>query len=420
MIPAGLIRTGIAPDHQADKAIGQLLLNTLCDSERRNDGSLRFHVQMGHAWVGREGQGLVGAAASSLPGPLLLATGATTPRMLGVARKDSARVLAGQQVYYWYNGFVGERASGHHGWSPLPQIEASGSDVVIVGAGNVALDLARLLLSPESMLRPPATDMPSPAIDQLVAHPVRAVHIVVRRGAAEVKFTNRELRETLKVAGAVHLTRDELADPADPAVARDRTVKRRMKLWRETEQVPLDDARLVFHFHDQVSAYDEPDGSGPMNVRLTSGHAVSGVRFAAECLGFTSDPLPALPYDAAAQRVPTDPEGRVTDHGVYATGWARRGPEGIIASNKFDAEQVVQTIVDDAASGRVSYLNSGDEAAGSAFWQRYLQAVAPPAINSLSTWRAWDEAEQAAGEPRVKTLTQQDIEAAVKCNLGEE
>jgi ferredoxin--NADP+ reductase len=320
--------------------------------------------------------------------------------------------VAGQQVYHWYNGYIREQEGGRHRWSPLPQLEASGTDVVIVGAGNVALDLARLLLSPESMLRPPATDMPGPAIDQLMAHPVRRVHIVVRRGAAEVKFTNRELRETLKVAGSVHLARDELAGPSDPAAARDRTVKRRMKLWRETEQVPMNEARLVFHFSDQVTAYEESDGSDPMHVRLASGQSLDGVRFAAECLGFTSDPLPALPYDETLRRVPTDPEGRVTDHGVYATGWARRGAEGIIASNKFDAEQVVQTIVDDATSGRVTYSNSVDD--GPAFWQRYLRTVAPQAITSLSSWRAWDEAEQAAGEPRVKSLTDEEIQAAVE------
>jgi ferredoxin/flavodoxin---NADP+ reductase len=349
--PYGLVRYGVAPDHEKIKSLQKNLRQVL---ERPR---VRFlgNVTVGDGGVStRELRGLYHA--------VVYCVGAARDRRLGVPGEDLAGSVSATDFVSWYSAHPDATAGGF----PL------GADAaVVIGVGNVAVDVARVLARGADELR--ATDMPQAPLDELAVSAVREIHMVGRRGPSQAKFTTKELRELGELPDAdVVVERDELAaDPAYddpsglPAVARRNiatlrgwagaaaagagTARRRIRMRFFLRPVEiLDDGRGAVRgvrFERTV-----PDGSG--GVAGTGAMVEIEARLVLRSVGYRGVPMPGLPFDAGTGTVP-HAEGRVLRDGVrsageYVAGWIKRGPTGVIGTNRPCAKETAGSVLADA------------------------------------------------------------------------
>jgi ferredoxin--NADP+ reductase len=384
--PYGLVRYGVAPDHPRTQSIADALGTVLSRPE------VRF---LGNVHVGTD---LSPDELRSHYDAVLVATGAAADRRMKVPGEDLPGCISATDLVAWYNG--------HPDVAP-DRYRLDARTVVVVGAGNVAGDVARMLARTAEELR--ATDVPERVLATLADSAVRDVHLVARRGPVQAKFTTRELRELGQMADA-----DVLVDPADlelddlsreqlvtsPAARRNLEV---LQGW--AERPPAGRARRVhLHFHlapvavlgdDAVTGVRfertrlEPDGSPAGTGETLDIDAQLVVR----AVGYRSLPLPGLPFDPVAGVVPNEGgrvvgEGGVT--GWYVAGWAKRGPSGVIGTNKHDARETVRTLLADLPS--LPAAKQPDPASVDALLaSRGVQVV------DWAGWCAVDAAERAAG-----------------------
>lgn len=264
----------------------------------------------------------------------------------------------------WYNAFPLSNQS-------KDAFDLSGSDAVVIGNGNVAVDVARILLrNPEELKN---TDISETALQALRESKVKRISLVGRRGPVQASFTTGELRELLQIDGAVKCVPDRMlmTTEADDVELKQRANSRKFELMRKTLSVtpPSEDATgkvLQLHFlRSPVEFIEDPKRPGKVSAirfehNLLEGDAGSqiakGMGYFSEMpaqlvftsIGYSSKPMPGLPFDQKRGIIPNT-QGRV-EPGVYVCGWIKRGPSGIIGTNKFDAEQTVQTIVSDRSS----------------------------------------------------------------------
>lgn len=369
--PFGLVRTGIAPDHANDKRVAADFAAMLRDEPR-----LRFfgNVSVMHD-ADAPGNDVVGFNAAQVSFDQLrrdypvvvLALGSQRDRLLGLAGERELRgVYSARSFAAWYNS------------SPLAQQLPFADElrraesVAVVGNGNVALDVARLLCKDRDELAD--TDISQAALDALRASRVRHVHIIGRRGLIHASFTNRELREILNLPGCnVTVKLDEPLSDADVAFMNStRQGKRQLPLWRAAIDAPQHSAAnqysITFHFWRSVSRLNG-DASGRLagvelaHNRLGAHGAVEksddklemlpDVTLLFRSIGFDAEPCsPVLPV--GANGAVANDAGRVHGvPGVYVCGWLKRGPSGIVGTNKFDAAETAATVAQDVASGAV-------------------------------------------------------------------
>ena len=358
--PFGLVRYGVAPDHKSIKSVANYLRRVLESPGVTFVGGVHFGTD-----VTRED--LLSAYDA-----VVYATGAMRDRRLGIPGEELAGSHAATDFVNWYCGH--------------PDLDASAftldaESVAVIGVGNVAVDVARILARDPAELE--STDIPEPVMAALRASKVREVHVIGRRGPAQAKFTTKELRE-LGELGNVTVTADaaelELADGFDCSgesvalAAADRRVRGNlvaMAGWPAAADAadPAPGRRLRMRFWLRPAEIQESPSGTVSGLRLerttlSAGGTLEGtgefedldVQLVLRSVGYQSVPLPGVPFDTRKHTVPNE-AGRVLSEsgeplpGEYVAGWLKRGPTGVIGTNKADAAETVQGLLADLAGG---------------------------------------------------------------------
>lgn len=398
--PYGLIRYGVAPDHPRIKGIVDSL------HEMLDTGSTRF---IGNVEVGRD---IAVDELHSRYDAVILATGALRDAPLDIPGIDLPGSYGAADFVAWYDGHPDVPRE----W-PLDERE-----VAVIGNGNVALDVARVLAKHAVDLR--STEIADNVLHGLEASAVTDVHVFGRRGPADIKFTPIELRELGEVPSVDIVVHDEDFVDADPAQASNNQLKvmlRVLNSWRTREQTGAS-RRLHLHFYhaplavlgdDRVEGLrferTEPVGDG--TVRGTGEIREIAVQQVYRAVGYFSSPALGAPFDAVRGVVP-NVEGRVVEgsevvSGLYATGWIKRGPVGLIGHTKSDAMETIAHLVSDIEAGALSAPTvDGD----------VLEALAERGVE-FTTWEGWrtlDAHERALGaahehtRERVKVVSREE------------
>lgn len=345
--PYGLIRYGVAPDHPRIKGI----VNSL--HEMLDAGSIRF---LGNVTYG------VDLTLDDLRAhyhAVIFATGAIRDADLDIPGIDLPGSFGAADFVSWYDGHPDVPRS----W-PL-----DATDVAVIGNGNVALDVARMLAKhPRDLL---STDIPQNVYAGLLGSPVTDVHVFGRRGPAQVKFTPIELRELAEIPDVdiiVYAEDFALGKQVQQLVAGNNQVKimtRTLESWLEREPSGAS-RRLHLHFlHSPVEVYGDGRVEGMLfertdvaedgSVRGTGKIVDYPLQAVYRAVGYFGSPVPGVPFDERRGVIPND-AGRVLDlagapiPGLYATGWIKRGPVGLIGHTKSDASETVARIVEDVAA----------------------------------------------------------------------
>jgi len=366
--PYGLVRYGVAPDHQSIKSIAQYLRKVLESPDVRFVGGV-------HLGSGRGGPGgpfppvevsrddLVSAYDA-----VVYATGAMRDRRLGIDGEDLRGSFAATDFVNWY--------CGHPDVDPSAFV-LDAESVAVIGVGNVAVDVARILAREPSSLH--ATDVPQPVLEALHASKVREVHMIGRRGPAHAKFTTKELRELGELPGVeivVHadeadLNTFDLAGEGTALVASDRRVRGNMVAisgWGSgASPAAAGGRRLTVRFWlrpVEILGTDRVTGITLERTRLDADGSLSGTgsmetldaQMVLRSVGYQSVPLPGVPFDSRAHVVPNSlgrvlgPDGAPLP-GEYVAGWLKRGPTGVIGTNKSDAAETVRSLLEDLVPG---------------------------------------------------------------------
>lgn len=407
--PYGLVRYGVAPDHPHIKHITAALFKVL------QRGDIRL---LGNVEVGRD---VTVEQLREHYDAIILATGSDRDAPLDIPGADLPEVFGASAFVSWYDGHP-----------DVPRTWPLGArEVAVLGVGNVALDVARMLAKHVEDLRP--TEIPANVAEGLARNPVTDVHVFGRRGPAQAKFTPLELRELGRVRDVDVVVYDEDFDfdeGSEMAIRSSNQTKQVVKTlvdWTLKEPEDLTASRRIhLHFlHQPVEVLGEGGHVvglrtertalvGDGTVRPTGEFVDTPVQAVYRAVGYFSSPIPGVPFDDVRGVVPNS-EGRVLDPGhhpipgLYATGWVKRGPVGLIGSTKSDAQQTIAHLVEDARAGRLGSAGRGHEA---------MVAALESAGVRYTTWQGWellDAFERTLGEQeareRVKVVARDTMTA---------
>src|SRR4051795_11837536 len=396
--PFGLVRHGIAPDHPKMRAIRETLHNFLDHPLVRFVGNVDVGTDISIADLRRHVDAVV------------YTYGASVDRHLGIEGEELPGSLAATDLVAWYCG---------HPDADLAKVEAAlrkARSAVVIGVGNVALDVARVLARTADELEP--TDMPQHVLDALAAAPVESVTILGRRGPAQAAFTTQELRELDGRAGATVLVDRadlELEPDAEERAQADRVVSRNLAVLREWSARELEPGKipLRLQFFSRPARFVGTERVEAVEIERT---AVDGdgraygtgelqllpADLVVRSVGYRGLPLPGLPVDERTGTVPNE-TGRVlrdgaTSPGEYVAGWIKRGPTGVVGTNKHDARETVAALLADAADGTLRVGGPVDDLV-----ETLVARGAEPVL--LEDWRAIAAAEAALGSSRGRART---------------
>jgi len=386
--PFGLVRYGVAPDHPKIKSISLTLRKLL------EDPAVRF---LGNVDVGPE---LSLDELRRYYDAVIFSSGSAVDRRLGIPGEDLPGSYSATEFVAWYSA---------HPDAPIDAFTLDARGVVVVGVGNVAVDVSRILAKSAAELRP--TDLPDHVLAVLDRSRVEEIHMIGRRGPAQAKFTTLELRELGEMTNA-----DVLVDPADlvldPAseatVAAEPMIRRNLEVMRSWAHRPPAERprRLYVRFWlrpVEILGSDRVTGLVVERTRLDdTGNAVgTGETFTIDAqmvlrsVGYRGIPLPGLPFDDRSGTVP-NAAGRVMANGspmpgVYVAGWIKRGPTGVIGTNKRDANETVAALLADEQVLPVAPERDPD-AVLELLEKRGVEVV------TWTGWRAIEAVEAALGE----------------------
>ena len=409
--PYGLVRYGVAPDHKSIKSIAQYLRKVLESPDVRFVGGVHLGSD-----VSRDE--LLAAYDA-----VVYATGAMRDRRLGIPGEDLPGSYAATDFVNWY--------CGHPDIDPAAFL-LDAESVAVIGVGNVAVDVARILARDPAELA--ETDVPHPVLEALHASKVREVHMIGRRGPAHAKFTTKELRELGELPGVdivVHadeadLTTYDLAGSGLSLVESDRRVRGNMvaisgwassapsgagssgarrltvRFWlRPVEIVGSERASAIVLERTHLDASGTFGGTGEFETL--------DAQLVLRSVGYQSVPLPGVPFDSRACVVP-NVLGRVTGDdgsplpGEYVAGWLKRGPTGVIGTNKSDAAETVRSLLEDLVPGkgstavpRAGLLKYPSAASGAAGESPLASVLAQRGVTPVS-YAEWLRIEAAEGE----------------------
>jgi len=394
--PWGLVRLGVAPDHENIKAVSRAFEKTAARPGFRFFGNVEVGSTVSHEELLR------------LYDAVVYTVGAQTDRRLGIPGEDLPGSWAATEFVAWYNG--------HPDFQDC-MFDLSHERAVVIGNGNVAIDCARMLALTAEELAP--TDTTDEAVDAICAAAVEEIVMLGRRGPVQAAFTPPELKELGELAGA-----DVIVDPGDlvldpaseHALEEDRErARRNYELLEEfAQQEPSGKPRrIVLRFlvspvailgTDRVEAVEVVhnelvEENGRLVARPTGGVEVIPAGIVLRSVGYKGVPLPGVPFDERTDTIPNE-QGRVTGaERTYVAGWIKRGPSGVIGTNKKDATETVELLLEDARAGLLSRVGDGDSL------EELLDAKGA-AFVEYAGWQAIDAAERSAGEslgrPRVK------------------
>jgi ferredoxin--NADP+ reductase len=404
--PYGLVRYGVAPDHPRIKGIISALREVLDRGAVRLFGNVDFGTDITLDDLARHYHAVI------------FATGAIRDAELDIPGIDLPGSYGAADLVSWYDGHPDVDRT----W-PLDARE-----VAVIGNGNVALDIARMLVKPLPDLL--TTELPPNVAEVLERSPITDVHVFGRRGPAQVKFTPLELRELGEVRDVDMVVADEdfeYDDAARQAIASNKQVlvlDRVFQSWRKRE-VGSASRRLTFHFwarpvevlgETRVEGirWERMESDGTGGARGTGEYREVPVQAVYRAVGYFGSPLAGVPFDERTGVIP-NVEGRVVDErgavvpGLYATGWIKRGPVGLIGHTKSDAMETVRHVLEDGA-----------------LWWRPAEPDEDAVVELLESrgiryttvegWRLLDEHEIALGAPegraRIKVVSRDDMLAA--------
>ena len=411
--PWGLVRLGVAPDHPKLKEVSRAFERTATRPGFRFFGNVEIGRDLHHADL------------MELYDAVVYSVGAQTGRRLGIEGEDLPGSWSATEFVAWYNG--------HPDFQELA-FDLDTERAVVIGAGNVALDVARMLVLTREELDP--TDTTDAATEAIVASPLREVVILARRGPAQAAFTTPELKEFGHLAGADILVDEaelELDAATEVALESDTNARRNLEVLRDfAAREPEDKPRAVrirfcvspaaIRGEARVEAVEivrnrlETDDRGRVRAVPTGERETIETGLVFRSVGYHGVALDGIPFDDAAGTMPQR-DGRVLSAdgdpipGVYCAGWIKRGPTGVIGTNKKDATETVEALLADAAAGILPTPERPDPAAP--FELLAERGVEPV---TYAGWEALDAAERGAGEPRgkprVKLLTWEELLAA--------
>jgi ferredoxin--NADP+ reductase len=422
--PWGLVRSGVAPDHPKIKSVTRVYEKTAAHPRFRYFGNVTFGEHVSREDLLAHYHAIV------------YATGSPSDRPLGIPGEELPGSHAATEFVGWYNG--------HPDHTHLEFDLLSAERAVVVGNGNVALDVARMLVLAPDELAP--TDTADHALDVLGGGRVSEVVILGRRGPAQAAFTNPELLELGELADAdVIVDEDELERAlaiADPQAAEDITSRRNVEILRDyaAREPKGHPKRIVLRFllsptaflpdeHGRLSAVElirnelVPAPGGGLRAQPTDQRETIAAGLAFRAIGYRGIPLPGVPFDERAAVIPNragrvlDPRSDTPLPGEYVVGWIKRGPSGVIGTNKKDAQETVDAMLADlapAGAGSENGAGPPTHERGPAHVPSTPDAAAveallrsrQPQLVTYSGWQAIDRHEralgEAAGRPRVK------------------
>jgi ferredoxin--NADP+ reductase len=386
--PWGLVRLGVAPDHENIKAVSRAFEKTAARPGFRFFGNVEVGSSVSH-------EELVAAYDA-----VVYTVGAQTDRRLGIPGEDLPGSWPATAFVAWYNG--------HPDFQDL-DFDLDCERVVVIGNGNVAIDCARMLALTAAELAP--TDTTEEAAEAIAGSRIEEIVMLGRRGPVQAAFTPPELKELGELAGA-----EPIVDAAELALdgaslaeleADRERARRNYELLQEYAARPLEGKprRIVLRFlaspvalvgDGRVEAVEvarnELVADGARLVARPTGETeVIPAGLVLRSVGYQGVALPGVPFDERAGTIP-NLEGRVTGaERVYVAGWIKRGPSGVIGTNKKDATETVERLLADARDGRLQAPNPADLAA--VLTEKGADFV------DYQGWHAIDAAERAAGEP---------------------
>ena len=396
-VPYGLIRTGVAPDHQSIKGV----------SRRYEKTALAENVRfVGNIMIGKD---ISISELRDLYDAVILATGAPNDRSLGIEGEALANVFGSAAFVGWYNG--------HPQFAEL-EPDLSGKHAVVIGNGNVALDVARILAkTPEEF---DGSDIVTHALDALASSAIERITILGRRGPHQIAMTPKELGELAHLHRASpHVEPGDLP-PVDEDEALDPGQRKSVTLLRDfagfgPEQREGKQVEIVFDFFASPRALKGDQTVTAVEVERTElrdGRAVgTGETYelpadiVVACIGYRTSPIPEVPFDESAGRFPNE-DGRIAK-GLYAVGWAKRGPSGTIGTNRPDGFAVVDLVAAEIGEGAGKAGCDGFDALAK---ERGLSPV------RFRDWQKIEEAEVAnarEGSPREKFVLVEEMIAAL-------
>ena len=390
--PWGLVRSGVAPDHPKIKTISAQFEKIALDPRFRFFGNVKIgeHVQA--------------AELSERYDAVVYAIGAQSDRPLGIPGEDLAGSVAAVDFVGWYN------AHPHFG-EMTPDL--STGRAVVVGNGNVALDVARILVSdPDELAK---SDIADHALESLHVRGVEEVVVIGRRGPLQATFTTLELRELADLEAMAEV--DVIVDPADfekisdeDLEAAGKTVKLNVKVMRGYAETKPRGAkrRIVFRFQTSpielkgdgrveaivLGRNELVDDGGRLVAKDTGAREELPAQLVVRAVGYRGVPTPGLPFDDRSGTIPHT-DGRVEGSAnEYVVGWIKRGPSGVIGSNKKDSAATVDTLLADLA-GRELTAFAEEHSEQLVEWLLSRQ----PKLVTDDHWKLIDEHERGAGEP---------------------
>ena len=396
--PFGLVRGGVAPDHPKIKSVIKRYEKTAKMPGFRFFGNVTIGEHLTHEDL------------ASHYHAVIYTCGAETDRKLGIPGEDLPGSHAATEFVGWYNA--------HPDYADR-SFDLSTKRAVVIGNGNVAMDVARMLALPREELE--ITDTADHAIDPMADSKIEEIVVFGRRGPAQAAFTNPELRELGEltdadcIVDASELELDEISDAYIASEEADPTHKRNVDLLREMAQAEPQGKRkkVILRF---LSSPIEIHGEGKVeSITIGRNRLVkedgrvraedTGEREELECglvfrsVGYTGVPIPGVPFDSKRGTIANE-KGRVTGEdgrpiaGLYAAGWIKRGPSGVIGTNKKDANETVAVLIEDAEAGKLPTPEDSDPVAiEELIAERDHEAV------TYAGWEAIDAAETSAGEP---------------------
>jgi len=418
--PYGLVRFGVAPDHEKIKNVTRVFDKVATEQAFRFFGNVDIGKHITLDDLKRHYH------------QICFATGAQTDKQMGIPGEDLSGSHPATEFVAWYNGHPDYR---HY------QFDLTSERVAVVGVGNVAVDVARILCRTTEELE--KTDIADYALEALRDSKVKEVYMLGRRGPAQAAFTNPEVRELGELAGAdTSVLPDEAQlDPLSRAAvdeSNDRTLQKKLEIIQSLVDQPsqgkprkliirflVSPVELVGNAESRVTAmllvknalYKTEDGS--LRPKATDQFEQLPVDMVFRSVGYRGVPVPELPFHNGWGTIPHD-KGRVvemeTDRpvlGVYVAGWIKRGPTGIIGTNKPDAAETVRTMLADLGTGTVLQPVTSDPAAVAK-----LVRERQPEFVSYEDWSRLNELEtekgKSQGRPRVKFTDVKEMLSALE------
>lgn len=405
--PHGLVRYGVAPDHQNIKAVAKTYDRTAAEPAFRYFGNVEIGKDITHDELKQHYDAI------------FYTVGAQSDRRLGVPGEDLPNSLSATEFVAWYNG--------HPDFKDL-KVNLSCEAAIVVGVGNVAMDVARILAKSVEELAD--TDIADHALAALAKSNIKDIYIVARRGPAQVKFTNAEIREMghLKIADAIVLDNELKLDRASSAaIEGDTAMQKNLDYLRAYAEIGATGKPRRVHFRFLLSPVEiigengkivavkmernelRPSVSGDIKASGTGQFETIPAGLILRSVGYKGTPLPGVPFDVRNGVIPNE-VGRVVNletgrivTGEYVAGWIKRGPTGVIGTNKPDAIESVNSMFEDLQKGKLTPAPDPDpEAIPALLKARGVRYV------TQAEWKIIDAKEvadgKARGKPRVKIV----------------